>query len=152
MLGPVRYVIFVFAVVERFSVQPLARRPSGRAVVGAFEIQIRNATLMPNKSFSVRKTSRKYARFAGERHQRIETPTRLTRIDQGQFCRLISLEANSRLCLTIQDRELLNSGSEPLKQLVEHVLGMSLAEILSIYHLTPKMKLSLAYILAYSVW
>ncbi|KAE8411484.1 hypothetical protein BDV36DRAFT_274502 [Aspergillus pseudocaelatus] len=99
-----------------------------------------------------RKTSRKYARFVGEPHERTGTPTRLTRIDQGQFCRLISLEADSRLCLTIQDRELQKSGFEPLKQLVEHAPGMSLAEILSIYHLTPKMKLALAYILAYSVW
>ena len=73
-------------------------------------------------------------------------------VDQGQFCNLIRLEANSRICLTIQDGRLQKSGFEPLKQIVEHVPGISLANILELYHLTAKMKLALAYILALSVW
>lgn len=73
-------------------------------------------------------------------------------VDRGQFCKLTSLEANSRICLTIQDGKLQKSGFEPLKQIVEHVPGSSLANILKLYHLTAKMKLALAYILAQSVW
>lgn len=73
-------------------------------------------------------------------------------VDRGQFCNLIRLEANSRICLTIQDGRLQKSGFEPLKQMVEYVPGISLANILELYHLTAKMKLALAYILALSVW
>ena len=73
-------------------------------------------------------------------------------VDRGQFCNLISLEANSRICLTIQDGQLQKSGFEPLQQIVEHVPGISLANILERYHLTAKTKLALAYILAQSVW
>jgi hypothetical protein len=36
--------------------------------------------------------------------------------------------------------------------MVEYVPGISLANILELYHLTAKMKLALAYILALSVW
>lgn len=62
------------------------------------------------------------------------------------------MKANSRICLTIQDGKLQKSGFEPLQQIVEHVPGISLANILDHYHLTAKMKLALAYILAQSVW
>jgi hypothetical protein len=73
-------------------------------------------------------------------------------VDRGKFCELIGLEANSRICLTIQDGKLQKSGFEALKQIVEHLPGISLANILKLYHLTAKMKLALAYILALSVW
>ena len=73
-------------------------------------------------------------------------------MDRGQFCKLISLRADSRLCLVIEDGKLQKSGFEPLQQLVEHVPGISLVNILQRYHLTAKMRLALAYILAHSVW
>ena len=71
---------------------------------------------------------------------------------EGKFCDLLSLDANSRICLTIQDDKLHKSGFEPVKQIVEHLPGISLADILKNYHLTARMKLTLAYILAQSVW
>ncbi|KAJ5718316.1 hypothetical protein N7488_003962 [Penicillium malachiteum] len=74
------------------------------------------------------------------------------RLSQGQFCRLIGLEANSRLCLSINDGELQHYFA-PLKKLVEHTPGISLADTLKHYPpLTARMKLVLAYIIAYSVW
>ena len=73
-------------------------------------------------------------------------------VDRGQLCKLISLRANSRLCLAIEDGKLQKSGFEPLQQLVEHIPGISLASILQQYYLTAKMRLALAYILAHSVW
>jgi hypothetical protein len=73
-------------------------------------------------------------------------------VDRGKFCELIGLGANSRICLTIQDGKLQKSGFETLKQIIEHLPGISLANILKLYHFTAKMKLALAYILAQSVW
>lgn len=74
-------------------------------------------------------------------------------INDGQFCGLIRLEANARLCLTIQGGKLQRFlDSEPLKQVVEHAPSISLATVLRDYHLTPKMKAALAYVLAQSVW
>ncbi|KAI9928487.1 hypothetical protein ASPWEDRAFT_50364 [Aspergillus wentii DTO 134E9] len=96
--------------------------------------------------------SKKTARFGDKHEHNGYSPTQLTPVNHGQFCNLIGLQANSRICLTIQDGELKKSGFEGLKQIVEHVPGISLADILSRFHLTAKMKLALAYILAYSVW
>lgn len=79
-------------------------------------------------------------------------PTQLIQMDQGQFCKLISLEANSRICLTVQNGKLHKSGFKPIEQIVEHTRGISLANILKLYHLTAKMKVALAYILAHAAW
>lgn len=74
-------------------------------------------------------------------------------VKRGDFCKLMSSEAESRrICLTIQDGKLQKSGFEPLRRLVKHVPSISLASILDQYHLTAKMKVTLAYILAQSVW
>lgn len=75
-------------------------------------------------------------------------------IGRGQFCSLLSLEANLRIRFAIQDGKLQRSGFDSLQQIVEDVPGISLASILDPehYHLTAKMKLALAYILAHSVW
>jgi len=72
--------------------------------------------------------------------------------NQGDFCKLISLEASSRICLTMQDAKLQKSGFEPLQQMSEHVRGISLATVLAYCHLTARMKVALAYILAPSIW
>lgn len=80
------------------------------------------------------------------------TPTQMIQMDQGQFCKLISLEANSRICLTVQNGKLHKSGFKPIEQIVEHTRGISLANILKLYHLTAKMKVALAYILAHAAW
>ena len=64
----------------------------------------------------------------------------------------ISLEASSRICLTMQDAKLQKSGFEPLQQMSEHVRGISLATVLAYCHLTARMKVALAYILAPSIW
>ncbi|KAJ5507504.1 subtilisin-like protein [Penicillium freii] len=81
----------------------------------------------------------------------IMSAKQLLRVDQGQFCSLIGLGADWRLCLSIREGELLHC-FEPLKQIVEHVPGISLAKILGNYYLTARMKLVLAYLIAYSVW
>lgn len=73
-------------------------------------------------------------------------------MDQGQFCKLISLEANSRICLIVQNAKLHKAGFRPIEQIVEHTRGISLANILKLYHLTAKMKVALAYILAHAAW
>lgn len=62
------------------------------------------------------------------------------------------LEANSRVCLTIQGEKLYRSGFDSLKQKVHAVKGKSLEEILNTYTLTARMKVVMAYILAHSVW
>ncbi|KAJ5208734.1 subtilisin-like protein [Penicillium cf. viridicatum] len=110
--------------------------------------------LVPSRSNT---SNKKRARFADadycdkDDHANIMSAKQLLRVDQGQFCSLIGLGADWRLCLSIQEGELLHC-FEPLKQIVEHVPGISLAKILSNYHLTARMKLVLAYIIAYSVW
>ncbi|RFU73338.1 hypothetical protein TARUN_8912 [Trichoderma arundinaceum] len=76
----------------------------------------------------------------------------LVQVDRGQFCKLLRLEADSRVCLVVQDGKLQQSGFKPIEQIVEHVPGISLGNILRMYHLTAKMKVSLAYILAHAVW
>lgn len=67
------------------------------------------------------------------------------------MCKLISLEANSCLCLIIKDTELYKAGSEHVKQLVGHRPGILLAEILQTHCLTSKNKVVLASILANSL-
>lgn len=110
--------------------------------------------LVPSSSNT---SNKKRARFADadgcdkDDHANVMSAKQLLRVDQGQFCSLIGLGADWRLCLSIQDGELLHC-FEPLKQIVEHVPGISLAKILSNYYLTARMKLVLAYIIAYSVW
>lgn len=110
--------------------------------------------LVPSSSNT---SNKKRARFADaddcdkDDHVNIMSAKQLLRVDQGQFCSLIGLGADWRLCLSIQEGELLHC-FEPLKQIVEHVPGISLAKILSNYYLTARMKLVLAYIIVYSVW
>lgn len=71
-----------------------------------------------------------------------------------EFCKVLrsGLEANSRVCLTIQGEKLYRSGFDSLKQKVHAVKGKSLEEILNTYTLTARMKVVMAYILAHSVW
>lgn len=73
-------------------------------------------------------------------------------MNQGQFCKLISLEANSRICLIVENAKLHKAGSKPREQMVDQTRGISLANILKLYHLTAKMKVALAYILAHAAW
>ena len=104
------------------------------------------------------KKSPKQIRFAGS-HQdtaksaKFRVPKALEEIITGQFCKLIRREINACLCLTIEGGKLCRLlDSEPLKQVVEHTASISLANVLQKYHLTPKIKATLAYILAQSVW
>ncbi|KAK1148502.1 hypothetical protein N8T08_009507 [Aspergillus melleus] len=101
-------------------------------------------------------SARKRARFADADDASQDTPSllssrRLSRVDRGQFCRLIAVEADSRLCLSVQNEELQHC-FEPPRQNVKHVPGIPLATILRNHHLPPRMKVVLAYIIAYSVW
>src|ERR1700753_1902806 len=73
-------------------------------------------------------------------------------MNPGRFCQPISMSANARICLSIQDRVLMESDFEPINQIFERAPGITLANILRSYRLTDKMKLSLAYIIAQSVW
>ncbi|GLA16157.1 hypothetical protein AnigIFM62618_002726 [Aspergillus niger] len=101
--------------------------------------------------------SKKCVRFLDEddgnddQHARKTTAKRRHRTDKGQFCRLLDLATGWRLCLSIEDQELYHCFG-PHKQVVDHTPGISLAKILSTYYLTARMKLVLAYIIAYSVW
>jgi hypothetical protein len=73
-------------------------------------------------------------------------------IDQGEFCKLIKVDTGSRVRLAIQDEKLHRYASSFLKQMVQHLPGISLASALKNYHFSAKMKAVLAYILAHSVW
>lgn len=76
---------------------------------------------------------------------------RMWQVDQGQFCSLIGQAANWCLCLSIQE-EALQHCIKPIKKKVDHVPGISLTKVLSGHRLTARMKVLLAYIVAYSVW
>lgn len=110
--------------------------------------------LVPNSNHQ---PNRRRARFAdaddpGEDHHPDVTCSKSPqRVDDGHFCSLIEQVANWRLCLSIKDGDLLHYLESP-KQILKHVPGMPLARILGNYHLTARMKLVLAYIIAYSVW
>lgn len=110
--------------------------------------------LVPSSNYN---SNKKHARFADnddcdeDENAIIISTKRMGRVDEGQFCRLIGVGANWRLCLSIQDGDLQHCFG-PLKQTVDHVPGISLAKILSSYHLTARMRLVLAFIIAYSVW
>ncbi|KAK6603922.1 extracellular alkaline serine protease [Botrytis cinerea] len=101
-----------------------------------------------------KKRPKKRARFSDHHSSSpsLQSSQKPKQVAEGKFCDLLSLDANSRICLTIQDDKLHKSGFEPVKQIVEHLPGISLADILKNYHLTARMKLTLAYILAQSVW
>ncbi|RGP78854.1 peptidase s8 subtilisin kexin sedolisin [Fusarium longipes] len=75
-------------------------------------------------------------------------------VDDGGFCRLIRHWNNhARMCMTVYDGKLHRLlDSEPLQQIVDHTPGISLADVIQNYHLTPKIKATLGYILAQSVW
>lgn len=73
-------------------------------------------------------------------------------VGQGELCRLIKLDNSSRIRLAVQDEKLQKYRPTLLKQMVRHLPGISLANILENYHLSAKMKTVLAYILAHSVW
>ncbi|KAL7965773.1 peptidase S8/S53 domain-containing protein [Trichoderma sp. SZMC 28014] len=88
-----------------------------------------------------------------------EDPRRLPRaedaievVGQGDFCSLIKSDTSSRVRLAVQDEKLQRYRPSLLKQMVQHLPGISLANILENYHLSAKMKTALAYILAHSVW
>jgi len=111
--------------------------------------------LVPRNSYT---NNNKRTRFADIVHDNddhasadIMLARRMWRVEKGQFCNLIDQAANWRLCLSIQG-ERLQHCIEPIKQRVNHVPGVSLAKVLSSYRLTARMKLLLAYIIAYSVW
>ena len=110
--------------------------------------------LVPGSSYP---SSKKSARFADiddchkEKGMNISLENGMLRVDQGRFCSLFDLGPNWRLLLSVQDEELRHCPG-PLKHIVDHVPGISLVKILSNYHLTARMKLVLAYIIAYSVW
>ncbi|KAL7793615.1 hypothetical protein V8C37DRAFT_378462 [Trichoderma ceciliae] len=101
-----------------------------------------------------KKQSKKRVKFSNHNAGSSPPPSssHLVQVGQGQLCRLISLEADSRVCLVVQDGKLQRSGFKPIEQIVEHIPGISLANILKLYHLTAKMKVALAYILAHAVW
>ncbi|KAL7920406.1 peptidase S8/S53 domain-containing protein [Trichoderma austrokoningii] len=82
----------------------------------------------------------------------LTAPPQLVQVGQGQFRKLISSEANSRICLTVHNGKLYQSGFKPIEQIVVHTLGISLADILRQYYLTPKMKVVLTYFLAHAAW
>ncbi|KAJ5971397.1 subtilisin-like protein, partial [Penicillium vulpinum] len=110
-------------------------------------------------SNSILTGNQKHARFVdiNSAHDEDDLANRLSskpmrRLEQGQFCTLIGQAANGRLCVAIQ-KEGLQHCIEPLKQRIDHAPGISLAKILtSNCRLTARMKLVLAYIIAYSVW
>ncbi|KAH0538095.1 hypothetical protein FGG08_005307 [Glutinoglossum americanum] len=106
--------------------------------------------LVPSK-----KIEKKRARFTDDNDGTPQRPSRkfLKQAARGMFCKLISLKVDSRLCLTIEDRELRQlEDLKPLEQILEHDSSVSLANVLESYHLTAKMKVTLAYILARSIW
>lgn len=93
--------------------------------------------------------------FAGDEFRRQPPPTRrdLEEINLGNLCRLLSLRADARLCLTIQYGKLQRFlDSKPSRHIGDDSQSVSLATLLRSYHLTAKMKAALAYILAFSVW
>jgi hypothetical protein len=77
----------------------------------------------------------------------------LIEVSREQFCKLLGLYPDSRVRLVIQNGKFRESKVvKPIEQIIEHKPGISLARILKLYSLTPKMRVALAYILAYSVW
>ncbi|PYH72818.1 S8 family peptidase [Aspergillus vadensis CBS 113365] len=109
--------------------------------------------LVPNDHTHGKKCVRFFGRDDGYRDEQANNLSAKIkqRTDKGQFCRLLDLAKGWRLCLSIEDQELYHF-FEPHKQKVDHIPGISLAKVLSTYHLTSRMKLVLAYIIAYSVW
>lgn len=73
-------------------------------------------------------------------------------VSRGRFCELISQEVNSRFCFVVRDNNLHESGFERLAQIIETTPGIALQDILLYYHVTARMKATLAYIIAHSIW
>lgn len=133
-------------------VRPLARRAIDCAAVSFLKTY--GSIARANRHSRAKKRPKKRARFSDQHNSSpsLQSSQQLKQVAEGKFCELISLDANSRICLTIQYNKLHKSGFEPIKQIVEHLPGISLADILKNYHLTARMKLTLAYILTQSVW
>lgn len=93
-------------------------------------------------------------KFSVEEEEPLKTVPSDTMREVDEFCKVLrsGLEANSRVCLTIQGEKLYRSGFDSLKQKVHAVKGKSLEEVLNTYTLTARMKVVMAYILAHSVW
>ncbi|KAJ6157218.1 hypothetical protein N7497_006103 [Penicillium chrysogenum] len=87
-----------------------------------------------------------------DREPRESTQRALERVKEGEFCDLISLNENSRLCLTIQGGRLFKNDPRQLEQIVEKEPGITLSQLLNRFSLSIDMKGVLAYILAQSVW
>lgn len=97
------------------------------------------------------KKRQKRARFDGT----LEHTERCSEeVKDGKFCKLIrQCDNHARLCLTVHDGKLHRLlDSEPLQHIVDHAPGISLANVIQCYYLTPKVKAILGYILARSVW
>ncbi|KAJ5174596.1 subtilisin-like protein [Penicillium canariense] len=108
--------------------------------------------LVPSNNHTSNKKRPRFADTDGQyTHANIMAAKQMRQVGQGLFCSLIGQGANWRICLSIQEGGLQHC-FEPLKQRVDHVPGISLAKILRSYHLTARMKVVLAYIIAYSVW
>lgn len=101
------------------------------------------------------KRRKKRVQFAesGSNSDDYQLPINTCKIQVGEFCELIGYETSARLCLTIQGGQLHRypEGRHP-ECFVANAPSVSLAQVLRGYHLTPKMKAGLAYILALSVW
>ncbi len=77
---------------------------------------------------------------------------KLRHIARGEFCKFISQYFDTRLQLMIQTQELMQvTAWEPRKQVVQPQLGTPLSTILRNYDLSPRMKVTLAYIIVRSV-
>jgi hypothetical protein len=99
--------------------------------------------------------TQKRARFAGcdDSSDATEIHKSMEEVKEGRFCHVIELGEYARLCFTIQNDALHRLlDSDPVEHAIDPSPGISLAQILQEYHLEPKMKASLAYILAQSVW
>ncbi|KAH0499592.1 hypothetical protein TgHK011_006773 [Trichoderma gracile] len=72
---------------------------------------------------------------------------------QDNFCTSLGLDPTSCLCFMFQDGRLRESSFiKPIETCVEHRPGIPLAQVLRSYSLTPRMRVALAYIVAYSMW
>ncbi|KAM0260794.1 hypothetical protein ACHAQJ_002560 [Trichoderma viride] len=106
-------------------------------------------------SWSKKKKKKKRARFSdGNSSAPSPQPSeQLIEVGHDQFCKLLGLYPDSRVRLVIRDGKFRGSiAVKPIEQIIDHKPGISLARILKLYSLTPKMRVALAYILAYSVW
>ncbi|KAK5442672.1 hypothetical protein LTS15_010879 [Exophiala xenobiotica] len=102
---------------------------------------------------SSEKAGAKRARFCSPDNSSTISQPKTTSIMETEFCRYLQTPSGSQICLRVHESQfLLLENSLPLEVRILPYQSLSLSDTLQVRHMSNKMRVILAYIIARSVW